>query len=300
MADTTVAEPRVSTAEPRTGRTGGGSRGSRNVTAGGRTSRYGLRLVALAYLLLILILPVGLIAYRTFSSGLGEVFDALGTDDALHAFRLTVEVAVLAVVANTIFGVGAALLLVRHRFPGRRLLNAFIDLPLAVSPVVVGLALILVYGSFEPVGRFFGNRLGIQIIFSVPGMVLATIFVSLPLVVRAVAPVLEEVGIEQEQAAWTLGAGRFQTFTRVTLPSIRGALAYGVVLALARALGEYGALAVVSGRLQGQTQTLTLFVEDSYQNYEQVAAYAASFVLALLAVLTLVIARFLRPKDETR
>ncbi|MDQ1635334.1 MAG: sulfate/thiosulfate transport system permease protein [Frankiaceae bacterium] len=304
MADTTAVAPAVSTVKPqlagRTGGTGGGSRGSRNVTSGGRGSRYALRFVALAYLALILILPVGLIIYRTFSSGLGEVFDALGTEDALHAFRLTVEVAVVAVVANTIFGVGAALLLVRHRFPGRRLLNAFIDLPLAVSPVVVGLALILVYGSFEPVGRFLGDEVGIQIIFSVPGMVLATIFVSLPLVVRAVAPVLEEVGVEQEQAAWTLGAGPVQTFLRVTLPSIRGALAYGVVLALARALGEYGALAVVSGRLQGKTQTLTLFVQDSYENYEQVAAYAASFVLALLAVLTLVIARFLRPKDETR
>jgi sulfate transport system permease protein len=297
-----VADALISTAKPRTAprSTGGGSRGSRNVSAGGRASRYGLRLVALAYLALILILPVALIVYRTFSSGLSEIFDALGTSDALHAFKLTVEVAVFAVVANTVFGVGAALLLVRHRFPGRRLLNAFVDLPLAVSPVVVGLALILVYGSLEPVGRFLNDDLGIQIIFSVPGMVLATIFVSLPLVVRAVAPVLEEVGVEQEQAAWTLGAGRVQTFLRVTLPSIRGALAYGVVLALARALGEYGALAVVSGRLQGQTQTLTLFVEDSYQNYEQVAAYSASFVLALLAVLTLVIARFLRPKDETR
>ncbi|MDQ1649722.1 MAG: sulfate/thiosulfate transport system permease protein, partial [Frankiaceae bacterium] len=168
MADTTAVAPAVSTVKPqlagRTGGTGGGSRGSRNVTSGGRGSRYALRFVALAYLALILILPVGLIIYRTFSSGLGEVFDALGTEDALHAFRLTVEVAVVAVVANTIFGVGAALLLVRHRFPGRRLLNAFIDLPLAVSPVVVGLALILVYGSFEPVGRFLGDEVGIQII----------------------------------------------------------------------------------------------------------------------------------------
>jgi sulfate/thiosulfate transport system permease protein len=301
VADTAVATRPVSTMKVRTGGPGsGGSRGARNVTSGGRASRYGLRAIALVYLTLILILPIGLITYRTFSSGLGQIFDALGTDDAIHAFKLTIQVAVIAVVANTIFGIGAAVLLVRHRFPGRRLLNAFIDLPLAVSPVVVGLALILVYGSLEPVGRFLNDDLGVQIIFSVPGMVLATIFVSLPLVVRAVAPVLEEVGIEQEQAAWTLGAGRIQTFLRVTLPSIRGALAYGVVLALARALGEYGALAVVSGRLQGQTQTLTLFVEDSYQNYEQVAAYSASFVLALIAVLSLVVARFLRPKDQTR
>jgi sulfate transport system permease protein len=284
----------------RSGRSTGGSHGSRNVSSGGRTSRYSLRLIALAYLLLILVLPVGLIVYRTFSSGIGEIVDALTTSDAIHAFQVTVEVAVIAVIANTIFGIGAAILLVRHRFPGRRLLNALVDLPLAVSPVVVGLALILVYGRFEPVGGYLSDHLGIQVIFSVPGMVIATIFVSLPLVVRAVAPVLEEVGVEQEQAAWTLGAGPVQTFLRVTLPSIRGALAYGVVLALARALGEYGALAVVSGRLQGQTQTLTLFVEDSYQNYDQVAAYAASFVLALIAVLSLVIARLFRPKDSTR
>jgi sulfate transport system permease protein len=274
--------------------------GRPGVTSGGRASRYGLRFVALAYLALLLLLPLGLIVYRTFGDGLGEIRDALTTEDAVHALRLTLEVAVLAVLANTVFGVGAALLLVRHRFPGRRLLNAFIDLPLAVSPVVVGLALILVYGSFEPVGRFLQDGLGIQVIFSVPGMVLATIFVSLPLVVRAVAPVLEEVGIEQEQAAWTLGAGRVQTFLRITLPSIRGALAYGVVLALARALGEYGALAVVSGRIQGQTQTLTLFVEDSYQNYEQVAAYSAALVLAAIAVLSLVLARFLRPEEAVR
>jgi sulfate transport system permease protein len=283
------------------GRSGpGGGRRRQPGAAGGRASRYTLRFVALGYLLLILILPIGLITYRTFSSGISAVVEALSTSDAVHAFRVTLEVAVIAVVANTIFGIGAALLIVRHRFPGRRLLNALIDLPLAVSPVVVGLALILVYGRLEPIGGFLENRIGIQIIFSVPGMVLATIFVSLPLVVRAVAPVLEEVGIEQEQAAWTLGAGPVQTFLRVTLPSIRGALAYGVVLALARALGEYGALAVVSGRLQGQTQTLTLFVEDSYQNFEQVAAYAASFVLALIAVLSLVIARFLRPKEVSR
>jgi sulfate transport system permease protein len=209
-------------------------------------------------------------------------------------------VAFWTVLANTVFGLFTALLLARANFPGKRILNAFIDLPLAVSPVVVGLALILVYGSFEPIGRFLSDNLGVQVIFSVPGMVLATVFVSLPLVVRAVAPVLEEVGIEQEQAAWTLGAGRLQTFLRITLPSIRGALAYGVVLALARALGEYGALAVVSGRVQGQTQTLTLFVEDSYQNYEQVAAYSAALVLAAIAVLSLVLARFLRPKEVTR
>jgi len=186
-------------------------------------------------------------------------------------------------------------LLVRRRFPGKRLLSALIDLPVAVSPVIVGLALILVYGRFAPVGGWL-ERNGIQVIFSVPGMVLATVFVSLPLVVRAVVPVLEELGEEQERAAHTLGASPLQTFRRITIPGIQWALAYGIVLCLARALGEYGAVAVVSGRIVGETQTLTLFVEESFQNFDQTSAFAAATALALIAVVTLLIAKLLRPK----
>jgi sulfate/thiosulfate transport system permease protein len=259
-----------------------------------------LRLITFAYLAFLLVLPVGLIGWRTFSGGLSPVWEALTTDDAIHAFKVTLTVAVWAVVANTVFGVGAALLLTRGRFPGKRLLSALIDLPLAVSPVVVGLALILIYGSFEPIGRWFGDH-GIQIIFSTPGMVLATVFVSLPLVVRAIVPVLEEMGDEQEQAAHTLGASRWTAFRRITIPGIRWALAYGVVLCLARALGEYGAVAVVSGRVVGETQTATLFVEERYQNFDLVSAYAAATVLALIAIVALVIAKVLqRPRDENR
>jgi sulfate transport system permease protein len=176
------------------------------------------------------------------------------------------------------------------------LFNALIDLPLAVSPVVVGLALILVYGRFAPAGRWLETA-GIQVIFSIPGMVLATVFVSLPLVVRSVAPVLQEMGEEQEQAAHTLGAGRLQTFRRITIPGIRWALGYGIVLCLARALGEYGAVAVVSGRIVDQTQTLTLYVEERFHNFDQPASFAASTVLALLAVATLLLIKLLRPKD---
>jgi sulfate/thiosulfate transport system permease protein len=190
-----------------------------------------------------------------------------------------------------------AILLARHRFPGKRILNALIDLPLAVSPVVVGLALILVYGRFAPVGGWL-ESLGIQIIFSTPGMVIATVFVCLPLVVRAVEPVLDELGTEQEQAAHTLGAGAWQTFLRITVPGIRAALAYGVVLCLARALGEYGAIAVVSGRLVGQTQTLTLFVEERFQNFREADAFAAATALALIAVITLLVTKLLRPKES--
>jgi sulfate transport system permease protein len=262
----------------------------------GRPARYGLRLVALVYLFFLLLLPIGIVFKRTFEHGLAPVWDALTTTAAVHAITVTLEVSVLAVVCNTIFGVGAAILITRHHFPGRRLLNAFIDLPLAVSPVVVGLALVLIYGRFEPVGRFLEGH-GLQVIFAMPGMVMATIFVSLPLVVRAVAPVLEEIGIEQEQAAWTLGAGPIRTFWRVTLPAIRWALAYGVVLALARCLGEFGAIAVVSGNLEGKTQTLTLFVQDHYQNFDQPAAYAAAFLLMAIAIVALFVIKLLRPKE---
>jgi sulfate transport system permease protein len=261
----------------------------------GTASRWTLRLVVLGYLAFLLVLPVAVILYRTFQHGLSPVFDVLGTSDALHAYKITLIVAICAVVLNTVFGVAAAVLLVRHRFPGRRILDALIDLPIAVSPVVVGLALTLVYGRNTSVGGWLGRH-GIDVIFSLPGMVIATSFVALPLVVRAVAPVLEEIGDEQEQAAATLGASAFQRFTRITLPSIRGALAYGVVLSLARSLGEFGAVAVVSGRLLGKTETVPLYVLDLYNNFNQTGAYAAATSLVLIAVLALVASRFLRPR----
>jgi sulfate/thiosulfate transport system permease protein len=262
-------------------------------------ARYGLRTIALLYLLFLLVLPVALIVRTTFADGIGPVIDALTTPSALHAFKVTAQVAVISVIANTLFGVGTAVLLVRHEFRGRRTLNMLIDLPIAVSPVVVGLALILVYGRFTPMGGWLADR-GIDIIFSLPGMVLATVFVCLPLVVRAVTPVLEEIGTEQEQAAWTLGAKPWQTFRRVTLPAIRWALAYGMVLALARSLGEYGAVAVVSGRIKDQTQTLTLFVEERFQNFDQQAAYAAALAMAVIAVFTLLLITLLRPREDAR
>jgi len=256
-----------------------------------------MRLVVIAYLTLLLVIPLGLIAYKAFGDGLGPVWSALTDADAVHAIRVTLVVAFWTVLANTVFGLLTALLLARATFPGKRILNALIDLPLAVSPVVVGLALILVYGSNTALGGAL-ERHGLPIIFATPGMVLATVFVSLPLVVRSVEPVLRELGEEQEQAAHTLGANWWQTFRRITLPGIRWALAFGVVLCLARALGEYGAVAVVSGRFVGDTETLTLFVEDSYQNYNQVGAYAGATLLALLAIVSLLLTKFLRPKGK--
>jgi sulfate transport system permease protein len=261
-------------------------------------ARYGLRFVALGYLLVLLAAPVAMVFYRAFQHGLGPVWSALTTSEARSAIEVTLIVAISAVVLNTLFGVGTALLLVRRRFPGRHLLDVLVDIPQAVSPIVVGLALILVYGKFG----FFGSwieRNGIKIIFSLPGMVLATAFVSLPLVVRSVAPVLAEIGDEQEQAARTLGASSWQIFRRITLPSIRDALAYGVVLSLARSLGEYGAVTVVSGHVIGKTLTVTLFIDERLGNFDQPAAYSAAVLLAVIAMGSLLISRRFRTRSRS-
>jgi len=253
-------------------------------------ARYALRSFSLGYLAVLLVAPVGFVFWRTFEHGIGPAWDAVTTPDALHALKVTLILTAIAVPANTIFGVLCALAIVRHRYPGAGVVNAVVDLPLALSPVVVGLALLLLYGR----GGWLGGH---AIVFALPGMVLATIFVSLPFVVREVVPVLREIGTEQEQAAATLGASAFQTFRRVTWPAIRYATAYGVVLTTARALGEFGAVSVVSGRLVGQTESLTLYVQDRYQAFDTTGAYAAAVLLALLAVATLLLMTRLKPKE---
>jgi sulfate transport system permease protein len=260
-------------------------------------SRLALRTVALGYLGLLLAAPVGLVFYRTFEHGVGPAWDAVTTPEAIHAFWLTILMVAVAVPANTIFGVVLALTLARHHFRGKAILNAVVDLPFAVSPVVIGLALILVYGQDGWFGGWLTTH-GLQVIFAVPGMILATIFVSLPFVVREVVPVLREIGTEQEQAASTLGASSLQTFWRVTLPAIRWGVGYGVVLATARALGEFGAVSVVSGNISGQTETLTLFVQERFHNFDLAGAYAASVVLALLALATLLAMNLINPRKE--
>jgi sulfate/thiosulfate transport system permease protein len=248
--------------------------------------RFGMRGVALSYLAALLVIPLGMIFYRTFEDGLQGPIDAITSPDGIHAFWMTVLCVSVAVPLNTVFGVLCALMLVRQKFPGKALINSAIDLPFAVSPVVIGLALFLVYG----VDGFIGGPLsdaGIQVIFSTPGLILATVFVSLPFVVREVMPVLQEIGTDQEEAAETLGSSPWQTFWKVTLPSIRWGVTYGVVLATARALGEFGAVSVVSGKISGQTETLPLFVENEYTNFNLAGAYAAAILLAALALLVL-------------
>lgn len=259
-------------------------------------SRYLLRVGALGYLALLLVVPVGMVFWRAFEHGLAPAWDAVSNGEARHAFWLTILIALIAVPANTIFGIVCALAIVRHRFRGVGILNAVVDLPLALSPVVVGLSLLLLYGRTGWFGPWLTDH-GIQVVFALPGMVLATILISLLFVVREVVPVLREVGTDQEQAASTVGASGLQTFRKVTFPAIRWGVAYGVVLTMARALGEFGAVTVVSGNVAGKRQTATLYVQDQYTNFNPQGAYAASVVLALLAIATLVAMSAFRPKE---
>jgi sulfate/thiosulfate transport system permease protein len=243
--------------------------------------------LALAYVLVLLLGPLaGLIVYA-FKAGLGVIGQTFTQHDALHAFYLTFVIMLVTVVVNTVFGVMVALVLARDRFPGKRLVSALVDLPLAVSPVIVGLMAILLFGRggwFEP---FLAAR-GIQVIFALPSMVLVTIFISIPFVIREVVPVLQELGIEEEQAAWTLGASKTQTFFRVTLPNIRWGLLYGIALSAARAIGEVGAVLIVSGAIEGKTETATLFILRSFDQFHYQQGYVVALTLAAFSIVLLI------------
>lgn len=253
----------------------------------------------LFYLILVLFIPAINVFVQAFAGGLDGFLSTFKERSFLNALRLTLLMAVFAVPLNVVFGLCAAWALARNKnFPGRTLLISIIDLPFSVSPVVAGLMIVLLYGR----NGWFGPILqanDIKIIFAIPGMVLATIFVSLPFVAREVLPVLEEIGAEQEEAARTLGASGWQTFWRVTLPSIRWGLLYGVLLTNARAMGEFGAIVVVSGNIVGKTQTLPLFVEESYKQYSTQSAYTAAVLLACLAVVTMIAKAILERKTGT-
>ena len=263
-------------------------------SSGSIATRWGLRLIVIGYVFFLVAWPTFLVLERAFSHGVAAFFNSFSDPAISHALALTWTITGWAVVINLVFGVATSMLLVRYDFWGKRIYSVLLDVPLSVSPVVVGLALVLVYNSRDGwFGPWLGDH-GLQILFSVPGMVMATVFVALPLVIREVVPVLNELGDEQEQAARSLGANGFQVFRRITLPGIRWAVIYGVVLALARSIGEFGAVKIVSGNIVGRSQTATLAVEQTYENFQPEQAYAISALLALIAMICLLVVAVLR------
>jgi len=270
-----------------TQRSGARAAAERSRARRGRLAPGILLATALTYVLVLLLGPLAGIVYYAFKSGLGVVGQTFSQPDVLHALYLSFLIMIITVIVNTVFGVMVALVLARDKFPGKLLASALVDLPLAVSPVIVGLMAVLLFGRggwFEP---FFAAR-GIQIIFAVPSMILVTIFISIPFVIREVVPVLQELGLEEEQAAWTLGASKAQTFVRVTLPNIRWGLLYGIALSAARAIGEVGAVLIVSGAIQGQTETATLFILRAFDQFQDQQGYIVALTLAAFSILLLI------------
>ncbi len=255
--------------------------------------------IAIAYLGLVQYIPALNVFIQAFHKGVGPFFANLTHPTFLHAAWLTLLLALITLPVNTVFGLCAAWAIARHKFPGRAVVLSIIDLPFSISPVVAGLMIVLLYGRQGWFGPWLQAH-DIQIVFAFPGMVLATAFVSMPFVAREVIPILEEFGSDQEEAAKTLGANDWQIFWRVTLPSIRWGLLYGLILTNARAMGEFGAVSVVSGNIANTTQSLPLFVEDAYKQYETEAAYSAAVLLALLAVVTLVLKEILERKTRIK
>jgi sulfate transport system permease protein len=248
--------------------------------------------IAISYLVLILLAPAINVFWQAFHEGFGPFFGTFKDVDFTSAIGLTVLIALIVVPINTVFGVCAAWAIARNQFWGRSLVLSLLDLPFSISPVVAGVMMVLLYGNRGWFGSWF-NVIGVKVIFGLPGMVLATAFVTLPFVAREIIPVLEEVGPEQEDAARTLGANDWQLFWHVTLPNIRWGLLYGVILTNARAMGEFGAVSVVSGNIARKTQTLSLFVEEAYKQYAVTEAFAAATLLALLGLVTLLLKLFL-------
>jgi sulfate transport system permease protein len=258
-----------------------------------------LILIAIAYLSLVLFIPTANVFAQAFSKGIGPLIQNMQSPAFINAVKLTFIIALISVPINTVFGLCAAWLIARRQFRGRAFVISVLDVPFSVSPVVAGLMIVLLYGRNGWFGPFL-EQIGVKVIFALPGMVLATAFVTLPFVAREVIPVLEETGADQEEAARTLGANGWQTFWRVTLPNIRWGLLYGVLLTNARAMGEFGAVSVVSGNIIGKTQTLPLYVEEAYKQYQTQAAFSAAVLLALLALVTLVLKEILERKTRIK
>lgn len=261
--------------------------------------KYTLISISLSFILLFLFLPLGLVISKAFASGWQAYWAALSEPDAQAAIRLTVLAAFITVPLNTVFGLASAWAITRFEFPGKSLLTTLIDLPFSVSPVISGVIFVLLFGA----QGWFGEWLiahDIKVIFAVPGIVLATLFVTFPFVARELIPLMQEMGSEEEEAALSLGASGWTTFIKVSLPNIKWALLYGVLLCNARAMGEFGAVSVVSGHIRGITNTLPLHVETSYNEYNSVAAFAGASILAGLAIVTLVLKSFLEWKQGRR
>lgn len=246
-----------------------------------------IMVAALGFLGFFILLPLAAVFTEGLRRGIGAYLQALTEPDALAAIRLTLTVAVIAVPVNVVFGVAAAWAIAKHKFPGKSLLLTLIDLPFSVSPVISGLVYVLLFGAHGLAGPFLREH-GIQIVFAVPGLVLATLFITFPFVARELIPLMQAQGVDEEEAAITLGASGWQTFRRVTLPNIRWGLLYGVLLCNARAMGEFGAVSVVSGHIRGETNTMPLHVEILYNEYNFVAAFAVASLLAILALVTLI------------
>lgn len=257
-----------------------------------------LTAAVLGWFALLILAPTVALVRGAFASGLGPFWQALASPDAQRAFRLTAGITLAATALNTAFGLAFAVVLVRQRFWGKTLVDGLVDLPFAVSPIIAGLMLVILFGPQGWFGRWL-EAAGVRVVYAWPGMALATAFVSLPFVVREVVPVLREFGADQEEVAYTLGAGRWTTFWRVTLPSIRWGLAYGVTLTVARSLGEFGALLVVSGNILGRTQTATLYVHDGIESFDTEGGYAASVLLAAVSFVLLVGMEALRRRVES-
>jgi sulfate/thiosulfate transport system permease protein len=271
----------------------------RNVPAAVRAGRAGLIFVTIAFLALLLLAPLGAVLAQAFAEGLRVYFEAFENPDTQAAIRLTLLTAAIVVPLNTLFGIAAAWAIARFEFRGKSLLITLIDLPFAISPVIAGLVFVMLFGSHGWWGEWLQDH-DIQVIFAVPGIVLATAFVTFPYVARELIPLMQQQGSEEEEAAITLGAGPWMTFLRVTLPKIRWGLLYGVILCNARAMGEFGAVSVVSGHIRGLTTTMPLQVEILYNEYLFVAAFAVASVLALLAIVTLVIKTFVEWRADRR
>src|SRR6478672_9379259 len=255
--------------------------------------------IAIAYLTLVLFIPAINVFVQAFKDGVGPFFSNLTEPNFLHAAKLTLLIALIVVPLNTVFGLCAALVMARNQFKGRTFLISLLDIPFAVSPVVAGLMIVLLYGR----NGWFGSWLEastIKIIFAMPAMVLASAFISMPFIAREVIPVLEEAGVDQEEAARTLGAKDWQIFWRVTIPNIRWGLLYGLILTNARVMGEFGAVSVVSGNIAGKTQTLPLFVEDAYKQYQTQASFSAAVLLAGLAFITLILKEILERRTRIK